>query len=409
MGSGDGVLKSVNWRADPPDLFRDPATEVEWWFVQSTVTPEAGPALHLMVAFFQVRAAGFGTPAYMLLTHVINEHGRHGRSTSEISPGLADMHLAIAQKFARKNFSKRLSEFVFDRHSRDVFAQLSEQEVVLVEDSAIVDRKSREIRWRDFQLVALEHEFRLRFVLGGGEPVELNLAPTGAWLCEDGRHLDPEFAPPYGYISCPRLAVTGSIDGDPIAGRAWIERQSGTLNGWFYREVDGQFRLNGWDWLGLSLDNGHDVLAMRPFRVGGGPLSPGFSVIFSGTGVRRIAGGLADEPVSYWVSPKTGARYPVGHRLTLPALDTDLVVQPIDEEQEVPVFGAPAIWQGVVTARGRVDGRAVTGSGRLELFGYGYADTIARYSLRQLRRAISATYKDVSNGIPGARGTPRSP
>jgi predicted secreted hydrolase len=91
----------------------------------------------------------------------------------------------------------------------------------------------------------------------------------------------------------------------------------------------------------------------------------------------------------HWTSPRTGTTYPIAHRLSIEAMDLQLDIAPVAEDQEIPVFGLPSIWEGAVTASGRMLGSSVRGAGRLELFGYGYADTIPRYMAQQLRRALA--------------------
>ena len=143
---------------------------------------------------------------------------------------------------------------------------------------------------------------------------------------------------------------------------------------------------------------------MRSFQVDQELRAPGFAIVFDGQSVRKVKGGLSEEPMTYWTSPATGARYPIEHRLVLREIATSIVIRPVHTEQEIPVFGAPAIWEGAVTAHGQIEGQGVEGWGRLELYGYGYADTIARYSIRHLRRLVASTYRDLRDSILGNGG-----
>jgi predicted secreted hydrolase len=62
------------------------------------------------------------------------------------------------------------------------------------------------------------------------------------------------------------------------------------------------------------------------------------------------------------------ARYPARWRLEIPPARLDLTVTPYFEEQEMRVSGF--YWEGAVQIAGTSDGRAIAGSGYVELTGY---------------------------------------
>jgi len=73
-------------------------------------------------------------------------------------------------------------------------------------------------------------------------------------------------------------------------------------------------------------------------------------------------------PVGEWRSPDGQARYPAALRFQLPALAIDLTIRPLLENQELRL--AVRYWEGAVSVSGAAEGRALTGSGYLELTGY---------------------------------------
>ena len=102
------------------------------------------------------------------------------------------------------------------------------------------------------------------------------------------------------------------------------------------------------------------------------------SVVIGPSGNRRpISLGLGSdtvfEPLRWWKSPASGARYPVAWRIVLPGLDLELEVEPLLDAQELtPTPGIPfAYWEGAVIVHGKRAGRPVGGEGYLELTGYG--------------------------------------
>jgi predicted secreted hydrolase len=73
-----------------------------------------------------------------------------------------------------------------------------------------------------------------------------------------------------------------------------------------------------------------------------------------------------------WLSPGTGARYPLRWNISVPSLGIDLVcTTPFREQEVVSQKGAsPNYWEGAVDYTGRMSGKPVTGVGYLELTGY---------------------------------------
>jgi predicted secreted hydrolase len=136
----------------------------------------------------------------------------------------------------------------------------------------------------------------------------------------------------------------------------------------------------GWDWLALQLDDGREVVAYRlraAGEEGGGPLAyaalvperpdeaaPGRLRVLDLDGARL-------EVTDRWTSPASGAVYPAGWRLHLPAADLVLDVEPLLADQELDL--AVRYWEGAVAVRGTTGGRPVAGRGYAELTGYGEA------------------------------------
>jgi predicted secreted hydrolase len=73
-----------------------------------------------------------------------------------------------------------------------------------------------------------------------------------------------------------------------------------------------------------------------------------------------------------WHSPATGADYPAGWRLTLPAqrLTIDLTPAVADQELDTRATTGVVYWEGSQRVRATRDGRALTGEAYVELTGY---------------------------------------
>ncbi|MCU0891122.1 MAG: carotenoid 1,2-hydratase [Sandarakinorhabdus sp.] len=162
------------------------------------------------------------------------------------------------------------------------------------------------------------------------------------------------------YYSWPHLAVAGRLNGKPVKGTAWLDREwSSTL-------------LNpgavGWDWLGLNLDDGGALTLFRVRDGKGGALWAGGShrdrdgrlTVFKPEDIRWLADG-------WWQSPRSKARWPVRPvvHYRLNGRWQRLPVTPImpDQELDSRAGGGPLYWEGAVKVPG--------GRGYLELTGYG--------------------------------------
>ena len=73
--------------------------------------------------------------------------------------------------------------------------------------------------------------------------------------------------------------------------------------------------------------------------------------------------------LDYWTSPTSGARYPNGWRLRVPSEDLALTVTPYLPDQEMDA--SVRYWEGAVRIEGTSGGDAVSGSGYVEMTGYG--------------------------------------
>lgn len=184
------------------------------------------------------------------------------------------------------------------------------------------------------------------------------------------------------YYSLTRLTTKGTIrvgsESYAVAGTSWMDHEFGTSQ----LAAD----LAGWDWFGVRLDSGADLMLYR-LRTGDGHASPasGGTLLEADGRVIRVrlaeapAPGAMDrdatasvEPQRTWTSPATGANYPLVWSIRLPRLGLSLTVEPAMQAQEfLPGAGLPfGYWEGAVWVHGERAGRPVAGEGYLELTGY---------------------------------------
>jgi predicted secreted hydrolase len=248
-------------------------------------------------------------------------------------------------------------------------------------------------------------DWRMQGPAGGGGPLPIHLsarAPDGAAIdldvgndeqpgigqaiAQGDRGLSAKGPAPGNasfYYSRPSLATRGRVTlpsaGAPgpgatatgasfeVAGVSWMDREWGTDTG---------AGVEGWDWLGVHLSDGRDLMMYRLRDLQGQATAESRVALIPS----RPAPGeealraipyrrFTLTPIETWSSPQTGARYPVSLQLDVPEAGINLVVRPLLINQEMRL--AVVYWEGAVSLAGTAAGAPITGEGYLELTGYG--------------------------------------
>jgi len=173
------------------------------------------------------------------------------------------------------------------------------------------------------------------------------------------------------YYSLTRMPTRGTVvsRGETFEARgdSWMDREWSTSA----LEPD----QVGWDWLGLALSDGRELMMYRLRRRDGSSDAPSSGTIVEPDGqVRRLdAGDVRMTVLSTWQSERTKATYPSSLRLEVPSARLDLVLTPLLQDQEVVL--SFHYWEGAVSAR---SDNGPSGRGYLELTGYDGAALGAR-------------------------------
>lgn len=179
------------------------------------------------------------------------------------------------------------------------------------------------------------------------------------------------------YYSRPRMAAEGTLELDgrrlTVRGDVWMDHQWGDF-----------FVLGnpaGWQWFGIQLDDGTDLMVTQSRGVDGeidalygSLINPDGSVtpLRSGSGAAGGSGDLVVSTEGIWTSPNTGAEYPSGWTVRVPGEDIQLELSPIVADQEI-ISARPEsaiYWEGKVSVSGTRNGDPVSGDGYVELTGY---------------------------------------
>jgi predicted secreted hydrolase len=163
------------------------------------------------------------------------------------------------------------------------------------------------------------------------------------------------------YVSFPRLAVEGQLNGASVTGTAWMDHE------WFSHQLAPDQR--GWDWFSVQLDNGTELMLFQLRRMDGtiDPYSSGTYIAKDGRSTHLKRADFQLEPLAWWTSPKTGAKYPTRWRIRVPSLAIELECAAAVDAQELAAGDetAPSYWEGAVVYTG-----THTGVGYLEMTGY---------------------------------------
>jgi predicted secreted hydrolase len=168
------------------------------------------------------------------------------------------------------------------------------------------------------------------------------------------------------YYTLSHLATSGTVTvGDaayPVAGLSWMDHEFST-SGLTADQV-------GWDWFALQLDDGSELMVFQLRQNDGSvdPFSSGTWIAPDGSARHLPRDEFEIRVVDTWRSPRSGATYPAGWTVSVPAVELRLEIEPHLADQELNV--SYAYWEGAVRIEGQRGGQPVSGDGYVEMTGY---------------------------------------
>jgi len=323
----------------PKDHGVHPAYRTEWWYFAGNLKDGEGNAFGYQLTFFR--------------------RGVRTRATNPANPwSLRDLYLA---HFAVTNVTKK--RFVFEEAiSRTGPALAGGRENGL--DVHLLDWSAR-----------MQGGAILLRARGKTARLTLELAPQKPPVLHGEKGLSRKGPLPGQasyYATCTRLLTTGLLATESSAAPV---RVNGTS--WFDHEF-GSDQLSaeetGWDWFGLHLSDGKDLMLYFLRRNDGTvePASSGTIVDRQGKARHLPLAAIKLEVLDRWKSPKSSAVYPSRWRIRIPDEGLDLLVLPLLSDQELATARSTGItyWEGAVGGRGTSEGRRAACLGYAELTGY---------------------------------------
>ena len=169
------------------------------------------------------------------------------------------------------------------------------------------------------------------------------------------------------YYSLTRMPSTGVIkingESHEVSGYSWLDREWST-------SALGEDQV-GWDWFSLQLDDGRELMFYRLRKKDGSsdPYSAGSLISINGEVTPLKLDDVELTVLKQWQSRETGVRYPIQWQIILPEHDLNLMVTPVQENQEMNL--SVRYWEGAIDVRGQARGQPIQGRGYMELAGYG--------------------------------------
>ena len=170
------------------------------------------------------------------------------------------------------------------------------------------------------------------------------------------------------YYSFTRMATTGTVRVEgkelEVNGVSWMDKEFGS-------NQLGKDK-SGWDWFSLQLDDGREIMLYLLRSRDGKTDHAGATLVDAAGEVRYLEPGEWElNATREWTSPKTGAAYPAGWTLRIPAAGIAAVITPklADQENRSALIPDLYYWEGSVEIES-ASGEHV-GQGYVELTGYG--------------------------------------
>jgi predicted secreted hydrolase len=320
----------------PRDFGAHPSFRTEWWYATGWLTTAEGKSVGYQVTFFRSRTETDDAnpskfaPKQLIIGHAALSDAAQGKLLHDERSARAGFGLAFASE-------------------ADTDVKLDDWRMTRGDDGR-------------YRMSIPASGFTLELVLEPTQPVLLQ--GRGGYSQKGPRPEQSSY-----YYSKPQLKTSGAIVGadgrrTAVTGVTWLDQE------WSSPVLDPE--AAGWDWTGVSLDDGGALMAFRIRRKT--PQGAG-DTLWAHATWRDASGKIMHfgpddvkfTPRTRWRSPRTGAEYPVA--VTIETGDASWQLDPLQPDQELDSRRSTGAvyWEGAVTVS---RGGKQAGRGYLELTGY---------------------------------------
>jgi predicted secreted hydrolase len=354
----------------------DATSAIEWWYFNSLLTTEKGHHFAIIGAFFRTGISPKVKGHYLI--YALADLDNHTREPfAAIDPLEVDLLKAYLtlDSVQHPDDPKPLQLMAqLDRHQFAPPLHVAAQNATVIGkplfsatmDSTTLEQASAD--GRSWRVTVSNDEWTLDLALE--QP-----ADRPPMLVGGTGHTGLKRADDMAYLSLTRMKASGTLtDGgvvDKVTGTGWLDRQWGTS--WVVQN-------NGWDWFGLQLSDGSDLIVYQVRDNVTGRILRSDATLLNKEGIQTvdvtptltpIVSPTGTGPTALYTDLDSHIEFPQAWTLTMPKLGLTLTTQSVFPEQSVPVIGiGDAIWEGVVNVTGTHGGVPVTGQGYMELVGY---------------------------------------
>jgi predicted secreted hydrolase len=342
-----GAAAAPGWmRADAPKTWHFPrdngahdAYKTEWWYLTGILNDDRGEQYGFEMTFFRegvrLKPEDPGNPwslrdiyfAHFAITDVSGKHFMVDERASRKGPGLAGASV------------DRLGVWLLDWRAREEGGRLF-----------------LEARGNAAEL-NLELDAMKAPVLHGTR----GLSRKGSLPGQASYYVSFTDLRASGLLRIPRLAQPVRV-----RGVCWFDHEFGSA------EIAPN--QSGWDWFGLHLSDGRDLMLYFLRRTDGSvePESSGTIVDRSGRARHVTLTQVTVDVLDHWRSQKSGGVYPSRWRVRIPAEGLDVTLSPLLADQELSTPGSTGVtyWEGAVEGRGTSGNGNVMCQGYVEMTGY---------------------------------------
>ncbi len=331
---------------------------IEWWYVNAHVTTDKGRHLALIGSFFRF---GTGVSPFDGVSSVPRAHYLIYAVTDLDKKTQRPYSLADANMVALlKQFGPLLAaQNPKDKGARAFLLALNQGKLPpphqkIAGKAEVVNSPFHIAYGRSNTLAATDAAntaFDLHLDAGGPDKIHLTLAAQKPPMAVGGKGETGLKSPTdMYYFSLTRCAVGGTIDTGAgpetiVGGQGWFDHQWG--NSWVASN-------NGWDWWGVQLDDGTDILFFRQRDLKTGRVFFPLATFMDKDGKQSVTRNIVftPDPKSLWKSPKSGVTYPLRWRIAFPDKNLQLYITAKVRDQEMPILGpGGGIWEGVCDVR----------------------------------------------------------
>jgi len=319
-------------------------TRTEWWYATGWLDVTQSAPLGFQVTFFRSRTGlASDLPGRFAARQLLFAHA----AVSDIAAG-------------RHRYAQRIVRWSGDENIRDAYARRADTDVAIG-------------HWR---LARSDHGAGSRYrcaAVGdaGAFAIDLTLDTTQPLLLQGESGLSRKGPLPTQasyYYSQPQLVAQARVmlDGRTreLQGRAWLDHE-------WSDEVLAVDAV-GWDWIGINLSDGGALTAFQLRRRDGSVVWAGGSHRAPGAQARVFAANeIRFTPGPVWISPSSGARYPVRWQVRSPVGEFEVRALMQAQELDGRQSTGTAYWEGLADWVDASD--KSVGRGYLEMTGYAQA------------------------------------